>query len=182
MLSPPDAGTLEDRSTPSVDTSLTRRTSAMLPYYRDRLYSGVPLFSTRLVREFDIPYANRVHVRTPEDVANLLLPYYADKDREEMLAVLLDTGKSVIGIARLSQGSRNASLFEPAALFRAAILAGADSIVLAHNHPSGNVEPSRQDVLCAKQATEAGDLLGIPVHDSLVIGDGFVSLAERGLV
>lgn len=146
------------------------------------LLARLPVFSTRLVRQADFTYPDRPQVRSPADLAGLLLRYFEERDREELVAVLLDTGKSVIGLVRLSVGGRNQAVFEPAQLFKAAILAGADSVVLAHNHPSGNTEPSRADVAITRAAVEAGYLMGVPVHDHLIIGDGYVSIAERGLL
>jgi DNA repair protein RadC len=68
-------------------------------------------------------------------------------------------------------------------VFKAAVLANAASLLLAHNHPSGNPEPSREDVEITKRLVETGRLMGIPVHDHLIVtGDGYTSLAERGLM
>ena len=68
-------------------------------------------------------------------------------------------------------------------MFKFALLVDARSVILSHNHPSGNPEPSREDVAVTKQLVEAGKVMGIPVHDHLIIaGDGYTSLAERGLM
>lgn len=147
-----------------------------------RLLTCLPVFSTRLVRESILTYSERPVIKKPEDAALLLASYFEDKDREEMLALLLDAGKTVIGLARLSVGARSQTLLDPAALFKAAILANADALVLAHNHPSGNCEPSTADVQMTKTVVAAGELMGIPVLDHLILGDGYVSLAERGLL
>ena len=151
--------------------------------YEKRLFSCIPLYSTRLVREADIPFSGRTQVRSPEDVATILVDYFRDKANEEFLVVLLDAANSVIGIVRASVGGLAASIVEPREVFRAAILGNAASVVLAHNHPSSNIEPSREDIRITRQLVEAGKLMGIPVHDHLILGDRtFTSLAERGLL
>lgn len=151
--------------------------------YQTRLFGGLPIFSTRLVRECDISYCDRHQVRTPADVALLLRPYFADRDREEIIALLLDTGGSVIGLAQISIGGRRTALCEPDQILKAAILANAEAIILAHNHPSGNAIPSPEDVAATKRLVEAGRFVGVSIHDHLIVTvDGYTSLAERGLL
>ncbi len=82
-----------------------------------------------------------------------------------------------------SAGGLAVSIVEPRQVFKAAVLANASALLLSHNHPSGNPEPSREDVAITKQLVEAGRVMGIPVHDHLIIaGHGYTSLAERGLL
>jgi DNA repair protein RadC len=82
-----------------------------------------------------------------------------------------------------SIGGLAASIVEPCQVFKAAILANAAAIILAHNHPSGNPGASREDIKITWQLVEAGKLMGVPVHDHLVITDhGYTSLAEQGLM
>lgn len=151
--------------------------------YRLRLLACVPVFSTRLVRESTVTYDERVRFNTPESGAGLLRDYFADKDREEVVAVLLDTALTVIGLARVSVGGLAFAIIEPAQVFKAAILANASSVILAHNHPSGNPEPSGCDIATTTKLVASGEMLGIPVHDHLIITpDGYTSLAERGLI
>lgn len=151
--------------------------------YRQALFAGVPLYTTRLVREKTFRFAERTQVSTPADVAEALIPYFADKDREECLAALVDTANTLIGLVRISVGGLAASIVEPRQVFKAAILANAAAIICLHNHPSGNPEPSREDLRITRQLVGAGKLLGIPVHDHLIIAeDRYTSLAERGLM
>jgi proteasome lid subunit RPN8/RPN11 len=150
--------------------------------YRSRIFSGVPLFTTRLVSEGAFPFEEREQLRSPDDVARLLAAYFSDRDREEFVVVLLDAANTVTGLVVVSVGGLSASIVEPRAVFKAAILANAAAVVCVHNHPSGNPEPSREDVQITKQLVEAGKLMGVPVHDHLVIaGRAYTSLAERGL-
>ncbi|MFQ5571405.1 MAG: RadC family protein [Rhodothermales bacterium] len=151
--------------------------------YRQALFDCVPLYTTRLVREKTFRFAERTQVSTPADVAEVLIPYFADKDREECVVALVDTANSLIGLAQISVGGLAASIVEPRQIFKAAILANAAAVICLHNHPSGNPEPSREDIRITQQLVEAGKLLGIPLHDHLIIAeDRYTSLAERGLL
>ncbi len=151
--------------------------------YKNRIYSHLPIYSTRLVRETEFPFKARSQVRTPDDVVALLVDYYREHDREEFNVLLLDTANTVIGMVRSSIGGLAASIVEPRQVFKAAILGNAAAVIVAHNHPSGSVEPSREDIRITRQLVDAGKIMGIPVHDHLILGDRtFTSLAERGLL
>lgn len=151
--------------------------------FRERLFSGVPLYTTRLVREGLFPFPTRDQVHSPADVAAVLQAYYADRDREEFIVCLLDSANTLIGLVCISVGGLTASIVEPRQVFKAAVLANAAAVILAHQHPSGNPEPSPEDLRITRQLLEAGRLMGVPVHDHLIITDhGYTSLAERGLI
>jgi len=101
-------------------------------------------------------------------------------DREHAYAVLLDGGNRIKAISLVSLGAGDATLMGAREVFRAAVVYAASKVVLAHNHPSGNPEPSREDVAVAMRLRAVGDLLGIPMVDFVVVGEtGHVSLAER---
>ena len=156
--------------------------SAASPYQR-QLFSNLPLYTTQLVREASFPFCERIQVAVPADVAPILQEYFRLKDREEMIAVLLDTANTIFGLALISVGGLAASIVEPRQVFKVAILANAAAVILAHNHPSQNPEPSREDIRITRQLVEAGKLMGVPVHDHLIIaGATYTSLAERGLM
>lgn len=170
---------------PAVHQSRTRRASPTTPNgaYRAALFSGVPLFTTRLVRERTFDFATRDQLRSPADAAAVLGEYFRDRDREEFVVCFLDTANTITGLHVASVGGLAAAIVEPRQVFKAAVLANAAAILLAHNHPSGNPEPSHEDVAVTKQLVEAGKVMGIPVHDHLILaGSGYTSLAERGLV
>ena len=151
--------------------------------YRDALFSGVPLYTTRLVRERTFTFPTRDQVRSPADAAAVLRAYFEDRDREEFLVVFMDTANTLVGLHVASVGGLAASIVEPRQVFKAAVLANAAAVILAHNHPSGNPEPSREDVAVTRQLVEAGKVMGVPVHDHLILTDhGHTSLAERGLM
>ena len=129
------------------------------------------------------PPKDRVQVRSPADVAAAYGPRLRDLGREVFVVLHLNTANVVTSEYTLTTGGLAASIVEPRQVFERAILESAASIVCLHNHPSGNPEPSREDVQITKQLVEAGKVLGIPVHDHLIIaGRGFTSLAERGLM
>ncbi len=151
--------------------------------YQQALFSGVPLYTTKLVRERTFLFAERAKVRAPQDLAAVLRDYFGERDREEFVVCFLDTAGTLVGLHVASVGGLAASIVEPRQVFKAAVLANAAAIIVAHNHPSGNLEPSREDVAVTKQLVEAGKVMGVPVHDHLVIAEaGFTSLAERGLM
>jgi len=127
--------------------------------------------------------AARVQVTGPADVAAVYGPRLRDLKREVFVVVFLNTAGVITGDHTVSEGGLAASIVEPRAVFQRAVLENAAAVICLHNHPSGNPEPSREDVAVTKQLVEAGKLMGIPVHDHLIIaGTGYTSLAERGLM
>ena len=139
----------------------------------------VPVFTVRLVRERSHETAQ---VRTPADAARLCCELLNGYDREVFLAVALSTANRVIGAHVCHVGTVDASVASPREVFRFALLCNARSVLVAHNHPSGNLEPSRADVSVSKQLKAAGVAIGITLVDSVVCGyDGrYASLVERG--
>jgi DNA repair protein RadC len=124
----------------------------------------------------------RAIVRTPEEVANLLLPEMGLLEQEELWVVLLNTRNQVLGVHAVYRGSVNTSQVRVAELFREAVRQNCPALVLAHNHPSGDPTPSPDDVAMTKQVLEAGRVLNIEVLDHLVIAQQrFVSMKERRL-
>jgi len=120
-------------------------------------------------------------IKGPKDVFNRFAPFMRDLPREVFNVVLLNTSARVIRTFTASEGGLAASIVEPRIVFRRAILANAASIICLHNHPSGNPEPSKEDIQITEQLREAGRVIGIPLQDHLIIaGDSFTSLAERG--
>jgi len=119
----------------------------------------------------------------PRDVANLLMPDLRYLKKEVLKSLLLDTKNKVLGIKTVSIGDLSSSIVHPREVFKDAVLASAASIIVAHNHPSGDPTPSAEDVAVTKRLMSAGEILGIDVLDHIVIGDGtFASLKERGLI
>jgi DNA repair protein RadC len=119
----------------------------------------------------------------PEDVANIYVPKLRDLKHEEFWALLLSSANRLIADARITSGTLNSSLVHPRECFQDALKQSAATVIFLHNHPSGNPEPSQEDIVITKQLVESGKILGIPVHDHIIVaGDSFTSLADRGLV
>ncbi|KZE75176.1 RadC family protein [Paenibacillus elgii] len=124
-----------------------------------------------------------VTIRSPQDVAALLMEDLRYLQKEHFVCLFLNTKNHVIGQETLSMGSLNASIVHPREVFRAAIKRSSASIVCAHNHPSGDPTPSPEDVEITKRLVQAGEIIGIDVLDHIVIGDKrYVSLKELGFM
>lgn len=129
------------------------------------------------------PSSRRTEITSPERAASLLAPELAGRDRERCVAALLDTKHRVLQVATVSVGSIDHTFMAPREIYRDALLANASALVLAHNHPSGDPEPSRDDELLTRRLARAGDLVGVELLDHLVVGgEAWVSLARRGLI
>jgi DNA repair protein RadC len=125
---------------------------------------------------------DRPTVHSPSDAANLVLYEMAALEQEELWVMLLDTRNRVLSTPSVYRGSLNSSQIRVGELFKAAIRANAASIIVLHNHPSGDPTPSPDDVSVTRSIVEAGKILDIDVLDHLVIGHNrWVSLKERGL-
>ena len=117
-----------------------------------------------------IPYLNRLDIR--------------NSDREKFIVLHLDARNRVIAHEIASIGSQSASIVHPREVFKAAILKGANSIILAHNHPSGDPAPSRDDIDLTHRLREAGNIVGVEIIDHIIVAppDEAVSLKETGIV
>jgi DNA repair protein RadC len=124
-----------------------------------------------------------VIVRSPEDVVARLGRRLRDLQQEEFWVVLLSSSGRVLREVRISLGTLNSSIVHPRECFHPAVKEPAASVVFVHNHPSGDAEPSREDLAVTRQLVEAGRILGIPVLDHVIIaGKVWTSFAERGLM
>ncbi len=124
----------------------------------------------------------RISISNPQDVANLLMAEMSLMDQEHLRVVLLNTKNQVLSVPEIYKGSVNSSMVRVSEVFRDAIKENCPSIVVVHNHPSGNPAPSSQDVELTTHLVRAGRLLDIEVLDHIVIGQqNFVSLKEKGL-
>lgn len=122
-----------------------------------------------------------ISIRSPKDAANLLMEDLRYLQKEHFVCLFLNTKNQVLAQETLSMGSLNASLVHPREVFRSAIKRSSASIICAHNHPSGDPTPSREDIDLTKRLVEAGNLIGIDVLDHVIIGDHtYVSLKEQG--
>lgn len=118
-------------------------------------------------------------IEGPEDVARYASPLLRFEPKEHFLVMLLDVRNRVLAMPTISIGSLTASVAHPREIFREAIRYSAANMILIHNHPSGDPTPSREDIRLTKQMMKAGEIMGIPVLDHIIIaGDRFLSLKE----
>ena len=125
----------------------------------------------------------RVVISSPQDVANLVMAEMAALEQEHLKVLLLNTKNEVLSIQEIYVGNVNSSVVRPAEVIRPAVRDNTPSVIVVHNHPSGDPTPSSEDVSITRELVAAGELLGVEVLDHLVIGNGgrFVSLKEKGL-
>jgi DNA repair protein RadC len=124
-----------------------------------------------------------VTIRTPSDLHDNYHTLFDNQVKERFMVFWLNSGNKVVGFEIITEGLLNSCLAHPREVFRGAIIATAASIIVAHNHPSGNPEPSSEDIAMTKQFVEAGKIIGITVHDHIIFASGhYISFAERGLL
>ncbi len=122
-------------------------------------------------------------IRTPRDVEAYLVNELRQLTQEVFVVLSLNSKNQLVGKDYATTGTLNSSLVHPREVFKIAVRRSAASIVVVHNHPSGDPQPSREDVEVTKRLGEAGKLMGIEVLDHIIIGDGrYVSLRERGVL
>jgi DNA repair protein RadC len=126
--------------------------------------------------------AEKVVVKTPEDVNGVVGGRLRGKKKEYFLALLLDTRNQLIKVAEISVGSLDSSLVHPREVFKEAISASAAAVIFAHDHPSGDAQASPDDIKLTKRLAEVGELVGIDVLDHIIVGDRkYLSLKREGL-
>lgn len=132
-------------------------------------YKGYRI-SVKLVRNGKDLY-NPKMLTNPEEVYDFLKEIQ-DLDREVFYSIHLDNKNRIISCEEISKGSLSGTIVHPREVYKAAILNSASGIIVAHNHPSGEVDPSNEDMEVTKRLYESGEILGIPLKDSIIIGDG----------
>lgn len=120
---------------------------------------------------------------SPKDVYSLMYPKMREQKKEKFITLYLDTKNQVLKEEVVSIGSLNASIVHPREVFKSALLESSASVIMVHNHPSGDPSPSREDIMVTEKLVEGGKLLGIDILDHIIIGDGrYVSLKDEGFV
>lgn len=140
-----------------------------------------------LVRDADVPQPERPEVASPSALGRMLVrsEIIPDDGREHFGVVLLDARHRLCGVVEVSVGCLTSSLVHPRNVFAPALVGSAAAIAVYHNHPSGDPEPSAEDIALTRRLAAAGTLLGIELLDHVVVGSGsrrFVSLKERGIL
>ena len=122
-------------------------------------------------------------VTSPQEIADIFIPILRDDTKERFIVVCLNSSNKIIKHETISIGNLNSSVVHPREIFKVAIDCSSASIILIHNHPSGNPEPSNEDIRITKKVVESGKILDIPVFDHLIIaGDTFTSFVEKRLI
>ncbi|MFC2133236.1 DNA repair protein RadC [Bacteroidota bacterium] len=122
-------------------------------------------------------------ITSPAEIAGIFIPILRDELKENFIVVCLNSANKIIKYETISIGSLNSSIVHPREVFKVAIDNNSANIILLHNHPSGNPEPSNEDIAITKKMVEAGKILDIQVIDHLIIaGESFTSLVERKII
>ncbi len=134
-------------------------------------------------RRNESDFSEKVKITCSNDIYQLIKPELMDLRKEEFWVILLDRANQVIKKEQISSGGISGTVADPKIIFKAALDQYASSIILIHNHPSGNLKPSRADIDLTKKMKEAGKLLEIPVLDHIIFSDeGFLSFADDGIL
>lgn len=125
----------------------------------------------------------KIKVTSPDILVNLISDKMRFLNQEHFDIAILDTKNQILAIENISKGTLNASIVHPRDVFHAAINRSANSIILIHNHPSGDPNPSNEDINITGRLVDAGDLIGIKVLDHIIIGDNrYISFKEKNLI
>lgn len=142
----------------------------------------ITAYRVQLLRERSVSFP-RGRYDGPEDAVSLFRAYVGLADREHLVAIWLDARRHINGIHTVTVGALAQVDASPREVFKAAILASADALVLVHNHPSGDPAPTPEDVEVTERLVSVGDLVGIPVLDHVIVGDpGWISLRSSRLI
>lgn len=124
-----------------------------------------------------------VIVRQPSDLVPLLKEFYkTNNDKENFVVIALNTNHEVISLRTVSIGTINNTVIHSREVFRFAILENAQSIIISHNHPSGNVSPSDNDIFTTEKLKKSSEIIGIPILDHIIIGNGYYSFNENEII
>jgi DNA repair protein RadC len=127
-------------------------------------------------------------ISSPNDVVEIYggiaTEFIKDMDREHMILMCVDTKNKITSISNISIGSLNSAIIHPREVFKVAILSNAASIIIAHNHPSGDTTPSTEDINITNRLKECSKILGIELLDHIIVGndDDFMSFKREGLI
>lgn len=126
---------------------------------------------------------NKPVIRGPKDVAKRMIPRMMGIKKEQLVGIYLDSRKRIIKEETIFSGSLNETIVNPREIFALAINEGAAAIILVHNHPSGDLKPSAEDIRMTKGIIEAGKLMDVQLLDHIIIGEkGHFSMKERGII
>ena len=133
-------------------------------------------------RIYEVSTERPYKISSPSDVYALMANSLKFEMVEHFKIIILDTKNNVRGVEHISTGSLNSSIVHPREVFKICIKKSASSIILVHNHPSGECEPSHEDIVLTNRLDECGKILGIRILDHIIIGDSYFSFKEEGLI
>lgn len=163
-----------------VNLSVQELEAAGLTHLQALQVHSAILLADKLARERSME-KNKFIIMSPEDGARYFQDILQDREQERLVAVFLDTKNAVIKHKTVFVGGLNSSIVHPREIFREAVKLSSASIIVAHNHPSGDTSPSREDISVTRRLVEAGKIMGIEILDHIIIGDGkHTSLKEEG--
>ena len=150
---------------------------------KDKAATLVAAFElARRIKASDKWYSKK-KITSPEDIAEIFIPRLRDEVKERFIIVCLNSSNQIIKYETISVGNLNSSIVHPREVFKVAIDNNSASIFLIHNHPSGNLEPSKEDVAITKRLVDAGNIFDIKVLDHIIIaGDNYTSLVEKRII
>ena len=143
---------------------------------------AINIYKLKMIKEDTVEYSDTT-IKSPCDIVRLAREVLEmhEMAEENFVILCLNTKNKIAGVHTVSIGSLNASIVHPREVFKAALLNNANGIICLHNHPSGDPEPSRDDIEITHRLANAGNILGIKVLDHVIIGDDrYVSLKEQG--
>jgi DNA repair protein RadC len=144
---------------------------------------AINIYKLKMIKEDTVEYSTTI--KSPADIAALAREVLEmhEMAEENFVIVCLNTKNKIAGVHTVSIGSLNASIVHPREVFKAALLNNANGIICLHNHPSGDPEPSREDIEITRRLVEAGEIMGIKVLDHVIIGgQRYLSMKEKCLM
>ncbi|MBX4267156.1 JAB domain-containing protein [Clostridium estertheticum] len=144
---------------------------------------NIQIVSITMVKEKMLQHEYGSKMSSPNDTVEIFRKFIGNSDREVLALMSLDTKNKINALTVVSIGNLNASIVHPREVFKMAILSNACSIIICHNHPSGDSTPSKEDINISIRLKECGKLLGIELLDHIIIGDEeYTSLKKRGIL
>lgn len=159
---------------------MAKRTSKAMP----QTVSSINIYKLKMVKEDTVEYSDTT-IKSPCDIVRLAREVLEmdEMAEENFIVICLNTKNKIAGVHTVSIGSLNASIVHPREVFKVAMLNNASALLLLHNHPSGDPEPSREDIETTQRLVNAGNILGIKVLDHVIIADRkHLSFKEQGLM
>lgn len=144
------------------------------------------LAEVKLSYKSKMPTSSFPQVTSPDQAEQVLRQVWPPGHiqlKEEFIVLLLNNAKRCLGWSKISSGGGTATIVDPSAIFQVALLGNATSIIVAHNHPSGNLNPSKADKTLTQRIKKSGDMLGITLEDHIILAaDGYVSFRAKGIL